>query len=243
MCGRKLAPCRTGLDLCRPLLRCSSPSLFVDKQKMERIIHRWICERWFDPTSWLSRLNLKDILIDGWLKEVYTGSWLVSWHTKIGRPQLCAWGNVFPFGQFPILEKSLESVSAGYGLWLISLYKLILTTLSSESGPCEIRPRALALAPRVHGCPFFFFQHLFLKGCPLPPRFCCHRGRRAGQCGAHPGNQVHYCLFFEISWSSFSAFWWLDICCGHWPTLVFSMREQNPPGLSSFLGEVNDQWG
>ena len=64
MCGRKLAPCRTGLDLCRPLLRCSSPSLFVDKQKMERIIHRWICERWFDPTSWLSRLNLKAIWID-----------------------------------------------------------------------------------------------------------------------------------------------------------------------------------
>ena len=92
MCGRKLAPCRTGLDLCRPLLRCSSPSLFVDKQK---IIHRWICERWFDPTSWLSRLNLKDILIDGWLKEVYIGSWLVSRHTKIGRPQLCAWGKFY----------------------------------------------------------------------------------------------------------------------------------------------------
>ena len=31
MFGRKRAPCQTGLDLCRPLLRCSH-SLFVDKK-------------------------------------------------------------------------------------------------------------------------------------------------------------------------------------------------------------------
>ena len=37
---------------------------------------------------------------------------------------------------------------------------------------------------------------------------------------------------------SSSAFWWLDICFGHWPTLVCSMREPNLPGLLSFLGEV-----
>lgn len=40
-------------------------------------------------------------------------------------------------------------------------------------------------------------------------------------------------------WSSSSAaFWWSDICFGHWPTLACSMREQNLPGLLSLSGDM-----
>lgn len=51
--------------------------------------------------------------------------------------------------------------------------------------------------------------------------------------------RVETCILSD--WPSLSAFWWLDTCSGHWPALVFSMREQNLPGLLSLLGEVNDQ--
>ena len=68
-------------------------------------------------------MEIWKILIDGWMKEVSTGSWLVSWHTKIGRHQLCAGGD------FCISTNSL--------FWK---YSLEFWKYSLELYLCKLRP-------------------------------------------------------------------------------------------------------